>query len=60
MASTGLMRAVVETGYMENCYESVHYQSLDASNEKISYNLAQEIFGEEKALESKIWLKKAH
>ena len=36
MASTGLMKAVVETDYMENVYESVHYQSLDASIEIIS------------------------
>ena len=39
MASIGLMKAVVETGYMENCFESVHYQSLDASIVSISDQL---------------------
>ena len=57
MASTGLMKAVVETDYMENVYESVHYQSLDASIEIISQDLAEDIFEYNNTLESKIWMK---
>ena len=31
MASTGLMKAVVEIGYMEDCYQTADYESLEAS-----------------------------
>ena len=36
MASTGLMKAVVEIGYMEDCYQIADYQSLEASIESLS------------------------
>ena len=36
MASTGLMKAVVEIGYMEDCYQIADYQSLEASIQSLS------------------------
>jgi hypothetical protein len=36
MASTGLMKAVVEIGYMEECYQIADYQSLDVSIQSLS------------------------
>ena len=36
MASTGLMKAVVEIGYMDDCYQIADYQSLEASIKSLS------------------------
>ena len=36
MASTGLMKAVVQIGYMEDCYQISDYQNLEASIQSLS------------------------
>ena len=46
MASTNLIKAVVETGYMEEFYDSSHYEIFDLTIDQISFEFAQEIFGE--------------
>ena len=45
MASIDLIKSVVDSGYMEEFYNSVQYESLSASIDKISKDLKQEIFG---------------
>ena len=45
MASIDLIKSVVDSGYMEELYNSVQYESLSASIDKISKDLKQEIFG---------------
>ena len=45
MASVNFIKAVVETGYMEDFYESKHYEDLESSINKLSQDLIQEVFG---------------
>ena len=45
MASLDLIKSVVDSGYMEELYDSVQYGSLNTSIDKISNDLKQEIFG---------------
>ena len=40
MASTKFIKAVVETSYMEDLYQSSHYEQLESSIETISQDLA--------------------
>lgn len=39
MASVNFIKAVVETGYMEDFYESKHYEDLESSINKLSQDL---------------------
>ena len=45
MASIDLIKSVVDSGYMEELYNSAQYESINTSIDKISSNLKQEIFG---------------
>ena len=45
MASVNFIKAVVETGYMEDFYGSKHYANLEASINMLSEHLLQEVFG---------------
>ena len=50
MASINFIKAVVETGYMDDLYQSSHYEELDSSIDSISQDFAKEVFGEISAI----------
>ena len=52
--------AVAETGYMEDPYQSSHYEQLESSCEIISHELTQKVFGEVMTLQVDEWMKMAH
>ena len=41
LATTRLMKAVVETGYLEELYDPSQYESLDSAIDKISHEFQQ-------------------
>ena len=60
MASTNFLKAVVETGYTEDFYSTKQYEDLEASIDKLSQDLTQEVFGELMDLHVSEWMKKSH
>ena len=46
LASTNLMKAAVETGFIEDLYEIGDYSKLDFSIDEICYELTEEVFKE--------------
>ena len=59
MASTDLIKAVVEIGSLENLYDSSQLQILDSAIDQISQELTEQLFGLSKEIESCDWIKKA-
>ena len=41
LATTSLMKAVVETGYLEELYDASQYESLDLAIDQISHEFKQ-------------------
>ena len=60
MASSNLIKAVVETGYMEEFYDNGHYEIFDLTIDQISLEFKQEVFGESSTLEKKDWMTISH
>ena len=60
LASTNLMKAAVETGFIEDLYEIGDFSKLDFSIDEICYELTKEVFKESKTLEISEWKRKAH
>ena len=60
MASVNFIMAVVEAGYMEDLYQSSHYEQLESAIETISQDLTQKVFGEIMAVQVDEWMKMAH
>ena len=60
LATTRFMKAVVETGYLENLYSTGQYESLDLAIDQICLEFTQEVFLVETQLEKSEWMKKSH
>ena len=60
MASTDLIRAAVETGYLTNLYNSSHHADLTAAIDQVSNDTAKQIFGTASKVEINEWLAWAH
>ena len=55
MASVDLMRASVDSGYMEEMYNSMQYDQLEEAAKDICLQLQSELFGENKTISSTDW-----
>ena len=56
MASIDFIKAVVETGYMDNFYDSNQFSSLKSGIDQVTIDFKDEIFGERMELEEREWL----
>ena len=59
MASTDLIKAAEETGYMKSLYTTSHYGSLTASIHQVSKDIARQIFGTSTEVQKNFWLSEA-
>ena len=56
LASIDLIKAVVETGYMDDFYSQNQYDSLQSGIDSVCQELKDQIFGELLELEARQWM----
>ena len=59
IASTDLIKAAVETGYLTDPYTPSQYKKLSYTIDTISQDLAKQIFGASNQVERNYWLSEA-
>ena len=59
LATLEFMKAVIETGYIDELYQKGDYESIQLATELISQEFKEEIFGESTEIDTKQWMMRA-
>ena len=59
LASVEFMKAIIETGYIEELYEKGDYESINLAIELVSQEFKEEIFGESEEIDIHQWMMRA-